>query len=124
MCSGPTYETPCEAKFYERLGAGALGMSTVPEIMTATALGLNVIGISMITNLASFLSPKELTDDDVREVSKIAKPHMCTLLLKVMEMVQIDESKRAKILSRFSPDQPVPPVLPLTKVSAFLSKIV
>ena len=52
MTCGPTYETHSEAKLFERMGAGALGMSTVNEILTATALGLRVVGISMITNLA------------------------------------------------------------------------
>lgn len=124
MSSGPTYETPAEAKFYERLGAGALGMSTVPEIMTATALGINVVGISMITNLASFLSPCELADEDVRDASKKAIPTMSKLLLNVVEKIQISEAQREKILARFDPAQPVPAVLPLTKVTSILRAII
>ena len=116
MTSGPTYETYQEAKFFERMGAGALGMSTVPELMTATAMGLHTIGMSMITNLASFLSPCELADEDVRDASKKALPNMRKVLLSIIRKLQPDMARKAKILSRFNPSLPLPPVLPLTIV--------
>jgi len=116
ITSGPTFETYPEAKYYERLGAGALGMSTVPEIMTANALGLNTIAISMITNLASFLSPVELSDDDVRDASKKAIPNLRNVLLKVVEKIQPNPEQKKKILARFSTEQHAPAVLPITPV--------
>jgi purine-nucleoside phosphorylase len=116
MASGPTYETFLEAKGAERLGLGALGMSTVPEIMTATAIGLKVIAFSMISNLASFLSPCELTDDDVREASRKAVPNLHSIILKIVEMIKPDAAQQEKILKHFSKDQPLPPPLSLERV--------
>ncbi len=119
MCSGPTYESYPEAKMFERLGSGAFGMSTVPEIATATAMGLNVIGISMITNLASFLSPCELADEDVRDASKKALPNLRAVLLNAIMKIQPNPALKEKILARFDSHQAAPAVLPLTQVLFF-----
>lgn len=67
--SGPTYETPAEVRMLQRLGGDAVGMSTVPEVLVARALGMRVVGISCITNLAGGLSPVRLSHDEVLEVS-------------------------------------------------------
>lgn len=119
MASGPTYETFIEAKGAERLGAGALGMSTVPEIMTATAIGLKVIAFSMISNPASFLSPCELNDDDVRDASKKAIPNLRSIILNIVERVQPDTARREKILNHFKEEskeeQKAPALLSITK---------
>lgn len=67
---GPTYETPAEVRMLDRLGADAVGMSTVPETLVARALGMRVAGISCITNLACGISPAPLTHVEVLETTR------------------------------------------------------
>ncbi len=64
---GPSFETPAEVRMLQRLGADAIGMSTVPEVIVARALGLRVLGISTITNLAAGISPTALSHEEVLE---------------------------------------------------------
>jgi purine-nucleoside phosphorylase len=66
---GPTYETPAEVRMLERLGADAVGMSTVPEVIVARAIGMRVAGISCVTNLASGISLHPLSHAEVLETT-------------------------------------------------------
>ena len=68
---GPTYETPAEVRMLGILGADAVGMSTVPEVIVARTLGMRVAGISCITNLASGISPHPLSHAEVIETTKL-----------------------------------------------------
>jgi len=63
--SGPSYETPAEVRAFARLGADAVGMSTVPEAMAARQCGLNVAGLSCVTNAAAGISKQKLSHAEV-----------------------------------------------------------
>jgi purine-nucleoside phosphorylase len=65
---GPSYETPAEVRMLERLGADAVGMSTVPEVIVARALGVRVAGVSCVTNLACGIGQHPLNHEEVLEV--------------------------------------------------------
>ena len=67
--SGPSYETRAEIRMLQSLGADAVGMSTVPEVIVARALGMRVAGVSCITNLAAGISPTPLSHEEVLETS-------------------------------------------------------
>jgi purine-nucleoside phosphorylase len=69
---GPQYETPAEVRMLQKLGADAVGMSTVLEVIQARALGLEVAGFSCPTNLAAGLSKQKLSHEEVLEVGKRA----------------------------------------------------
>ena len=66
---GPAYETPAEVRMLAALGADAVGMSSVPEVIVARAIGMRVVGISCITNLASGISPHPLSHAEVLETT-------------------------------------------------------
>ncbi len=66
---GPTYETKAEVRMLAKLGADVVGMSTVPEVIVARAMGMRVLGFSCVTNLASGLSSKPITHAEVLETT-------------------------------------------------------
>jgi purine-nucleoside phosphorylase len=77
---GPTYETPAEVRMLAALGADAVGMSTVPEVLVARAIGMRVAGISCITNLASGISPHPLSHAEVLETTTLVAERFETLV--------------------------------------------
>jgi purine-nucleoside phosphorylase len=77
---GPAYETPAEVRMLGILGADAVGMSTVPEVIVARTLGMRVAGISCITNLASGISPHPLSHAEVIETTNLVAEHFESLV--------------------------------------------
>lgn len=81
---GPSYETPAEVRMARILGADAVGMSTVPEVIVARQEGLRALGLSCITNLGAGLSPTPLSHDEVTEVAGPAGARLGQLLLQIL----------------------------------------
>ena len=78
--SGPSYETPAEIRAFARLGADAVGMSTVPEAMVARQCGLNVAAVSCITNPAAGIGKEKLSHAEVLETAARVKKSGAALL--------------------------------------------
>jgi purine-nucleoside phosphorylase len=82
---GPTYETRAEVRMLQRLGADAVGMSTVPEVVVARALGMRVLGFSCVTNLACGLAPAPITHDEVIETTARVAERFETLVRGIVQ---------------------------------------
>jgi purine-nucleoside phosphorylase len=82
--NGPSYETPAEIKASRTLGADAVGMSTVPEVIAARHLGIRVLAISCITNMAAGVIKKKLHHDEVLQVAEKVKLGLLDVLGKVL----------------------------------------
>jgi purine-nucleoside phosphorylase len=77
---GPSYETPAEIRYLRTIGADTVGMSTVPEAIVARHMGLEVLGISCITNPAAGVLPEPLNHDEVMEVARRVSGQFMALL--------------------------------------------
>jgi purine-nucleoside phosphorylase len=85
--TGPAYETPAEIRAYKTMGASAVGMSTVPSAMVLNAAGINVAGMTCISNLGAGLSPNELTHEEVSENVGAVIPKMAKMLGEFWENI-------------------------------------
>ena len=77
---GPSYETPAEIRYLRTIGADAVGMSTVPEAIVARHMGIDVLGISCITNMAAGVLPQPLNHDEVMETAARVRGQFIALL--------------------------------------------
>jgi purine-nucleoside phosphorylase len=85
--AGPSYETPAEIRMLRTLGADAVGMSTVPEVIVASHMGIKVTGISCVTNLAAGMSKKTLSHDEVSETANLVTGIFQKLIGRFLEDV-------------------------------------
>jgi len=85
--SGPSYETPAEIRMLKAIGADAVGMSTVPEAIAARHMGMEVAGISCITNLAAGISQTELNHKEVTEIANKVKDDFIKLLTNILKEI-------------------------------------
>jgi purine-nucleoside phosphorylase len=85
--TGPTYETPAEVKLARIVGADAVGMSTVPEVIVANHENIKVLGISCITNMASGILDQPLNHEEVVETSNRVKDNFEKLLIEVINNI-------------------------------------
>ena len=84
---GPSYETPAEIRYLRGIGADAVGMSTVPEAIVARHMGMEVLGISCITNPAAGVLPQPLAHDEVMEVAHRVAGEFSKLLEGIVERI-------------------------------------
>jgi purine-nucleoside phosphorylase len=88
--SGPSFETPAEIRFLRRIGADLVGMSTVPEVIVAQHMGIRVLGISCVTNMAAGILDQPLNHAEVMETGERVKAQLIALLRAVIPHVAAD----------------------------------
>lgn len=91
---GPCFETPAEIRAFRTLGATLVGMSTVPETIVARHMGMDVLGISCVTNLAAGLGSAELSHEEVSETGRKVENRLADLIARLVP--QIAESMEAE----------------------------
>lgn len=83
--TGPSYETPAEVRMLRTLGGDAVGMSTVPEVIAARHSGIEVLGISCISNMAAGILDQPLTHDEVMETTELVKQDFLSLVKSIIQ---------------------------------------
>ncbi len=84
---GPSYETPAEVRMARALGADAVGMSTAPEVVAARHMGLRVLALSCITNLAAGVASRPLHHDEVLAITERVRPSLLAVLARIVARV-------------------------------------
>lgn len=87
--AGPQFETPAEIRAARLLGADAVGMSTVPEVITAAHCGLRTVAISCLTNMAAGVVPGPVTGEEVNRTAASASARFRQLLRRMVEMMDV-----------------------------------
>jgi purine-nucleoside phosphorylase len=92
--AGPSFETPAEIRYFKTIGADLVGMSTVPEVIVARHMGIRVLGISCVTNMAAGISDQPLTHEEVMETGERVKGEFVALLRTVIPHIAADVAAR------------------------------
>jgi purine-nucleoside phosphorylase len=92
---GPSFETPAEIRAFRTLGATLVGMSTVPETIVARHMGIAVLGISCVTNLAAGLSPAQLSHEEVFEAGRSVEHRLAGLLKRLISAIAAEISSQS-----------------------------
>jgi len=87
---GPSYETPAEIRYLRTIGADLVGMSTIPEVIAARHMGLSVLAISCVTNMAAGISDEVLNHEDVLATGQRAQGDFVALLRAVLPVIAAD----------------------------------
>ena len=85
--SGPQYETPAEIRAFRQLGADLVGMSTVPECISAVQAGMKILGISLVTNMAAGVLDRPLSEEEVLREAQAAQYRFSRLLLTFLQKI-------------------------------------
>lgn len=93
--SGPCYETPAEIRMVRTLGGDAVGMSTVPETIVANHSGMQVLGISCLTNMAAGVLDQPINHQEVMEMGLKARDSFATLVETILEKMEEGEKEHA-----------------------------
>jgi purine-nucleoside phosphorylase len=88
--TGPSYETPAEIRYLRTIGADLVGMSTVPEVIAAAHLGIRVLGISCVTNMAAGILDQPITTEEVMETGERVKADFVALLRAAIPRMNMD----------------------------------
>jgi purine-nucleoside phosphorylase len=97
--TGPSFETPAEIRYLRTIGADLVGMSTVPEVIVARHMGIRVLGISCVTNMAAGILDQPLTHDEVIETGNRVKTQFTALLRAVLPLLSADAKREGETKS-------------------------
>ena len=85
---GPSYETPAEIRYLRTIGADVVGMSTVPEVIVANHMGMRVLGISCVTNMAAGILPQKINHEEVLETGAMVRDTLVRFLKALLPRLE------------------------------------
>ena len=85
---GPSYETPAEIRYLRAIGADVVGMSTVPEVIVANHMGMKVLGISCVTNMAAGILPQKIHHEEVLETGAMVRDTLVKFLKALLPRLE------------------------------------